>query len=107
MIKNIKLWLQSLNCYLKKSKNVKAKYIFNGDDYQILFTAPQKKRSLIKSIAEKMNQKFTLIGKINNGHKKNSLNICLFFLWVGQYFAFHLMLVLQLKIYYFFFAFKS
>ncbi len=62
---------KNLKFYLKKSKNVKTKYIFNGDDYQILFTAPQKKRSLIKSIGERMNQKFTLIGKINNGYKKN------------------------------------
>ena len=66
---------KNLKNYLKKSKNIKTKYIFNGDDYQILFTAPQKKRLLIKSIAEKMNQKFTLIGKINNAHKKNSLNM--------------------------------
>ena len=66
---------KNLKTYLKKSKNIKTKYIFNGDDYQILFTAPQKKRLLIKSIAETMNQKITLIGKINNGHKKNSLNM--------------------------------
>ena len=62
---------KNLKTYLKKCKNVKTKYIFKGDDYQILFTAPQKKRSLIKSIGERMNQKFTLIGKINNGYKKN------------------------------------
>ena len=66
---------KNLKIYLKKYKNIKTKYIFNGDDYQILFTAPQKKRLLIKSIAETMNQKITLIGKINNGHKKNSLNM--------------------------------
>ena len=45
--------------------------MFNGDDYQILFTAPFKKRSLIKSMAKKMNQKITIIGKINNNNKKN------------------------------------
>ena len=64
---------KNLKVYLKKSKNVKTKYIFNGDDYQILFTASQKKRSLIKSIGERLNQKFTLIGQINNGYKKNSI----------------------------------
>ena len=64
---------KNLKTYLKKCKNVKTKYIFKGDDYQILFTAPQKKRSLIKLIGERMNQKFTLIGKINNSYKKNSI----------------------------------
>ena len=49
--------------------------IINGDDYQILFTAPLRKRSLIKSIANKMNQKITIIGKINNPHKKNSIKL--------------------------------
>ncbi len=66
---------KNLEIYLKKSKNVKIKYIFNGDDYQILFTASQKKRSLIKSIGEKMKQKFTIIGNINNGYKKNSIKM--------------------------------
>ena len=45
--------------------------MFNGDDYQALFTAPKKNRLLIKSIGERMNQKFTIIGKMNNGYKKN------------------------------------
>ena len=66
---------KNLAIYLKQSKNVKNNFIFNGDDYQILFTASKKKRSLIKSIGEKMNQKFTIIGKINNGYKKNSINL--------------------------------
>ena len=47
--------------------------MFNGDDYQVLFTSPQKNRSLIKSIGKKMNQKITRIGKINNVYKKNTL----------------------------------
>ena len=66
---------KNVKIYLKKSKNVKTKYIFNGDDYQILFTAPQKKRSLIKSVGKRMNQKFTIIGKINKGYKKNTLKL--------------------------------
>ena len=49
--------------------------MFNGDDYQILFTASVKKRSLIKSVGKKMNQKITIIGKINNGYKKNSIKL--------------------------------
>ena len=66
---------KNLDIYLKKYKIAKTKYLFNGDDYQILFTASKKNRSLIKSIAKKMNQKITIIGKINNGYKKNYLKL--------------------------------
>ena len=66
---------KNLEFYLKKNNKKKYQYLFNGDDYQILFTAPLKKRSLIKSIAKKMNQKITIIGKINNGYKKNLLKL--------------------------------
>ena len=61
--------------YLKKYKKLRTQYLFNGDDYQILFTAPERKRLLIKSIGKKMNQKFTIIGKINNCNKKNSIKL--------------------------------
>ena len=64
---------KNLDSYLKKHKKLKTQYLFNGDDYQILFTAPVKNRSLIKSIKKRMNQKITKIGKINNGYKKNTL----------------------------------
>ena len=66
---------KNLEFYLKKYKKLKTQYLFNGDDYQILFTASKKKRLLIKSVAKKMNQKFTIIGKINNGYKKNSIKL--------------------------------
>ena len=66
---------KKLEIYLKKNKSLKTKYIFNGDDYQILFTAAQKKRSLIKSIGKRLNQKFTIIGKINNGYKNNLIKL--------------------------------
>ena len=64
-----------LEIYLKKYNKKRSAYLFNGDDYQILFTAPVKNRSLIKSIGKKMNQKVTLIGKINQGYKKNLLKL--------------------------------
>ena len=64
---------KNLKFYLKKYKKKKNQYLFNGDDYQILFTAPFSKRNLIKSLAKKMNQKITVIGKINKGYKKNSI----------------------------------
>ena len=66
---------KNLELYLKKNKKRRTQYLFNGDDYQILFTAPLKKRSLIKSIANKLNQKMTIIGKINSGYKKNSIKL--------------------------------
>ena len=62
---------KNLDMYLKKYNKLRTQHLFNGDDYQILFTASLKKRSLIKSYAKKMNQKITIIGKINNGYKKN------------------------------------
>ena len=64
-----------LKFYLIKYKKNKIKYLFKGDDYQILFTASKKYRSLISSVANKMNQKITIIGKINNGYKKNSVKL--------------------------------
>ena len=66
---------KNLKFYLKKYNKKKNLYLFNGDDYQILFTAPKKKRSLIKSIATKMNQKITQIGKIKQGYKKNLIKL--------------------------------
>jgi len=64
---------KNLEIYLKKYNKNRKNYLFNGDDYQILFTSSVKKRYLIKAIAKKMNQKITKIGKIINGNKKNSL----------------------------------
>ncbi len=59
--------------YLNKKKENKLNLVFHGDDYQILFTSQKRNRKLIKSVAKKMNQKVTLIGKINGGNKKNLL----------------------------------
>ena len=66
---------RNLEIYLKKYNKKKSQYLFNGDDYKILFTSPVKNRSLIKSISKKMNQKITIIGKINNDYKKNSIKL--------------------------------
>ncbi len=63
----------SLNDYLKKNNKDKKDFVFKGDDYQILFTSAKKNRRLIRSIAKKMNQKVTIIGKINNNLKSNML----------------------------------
>lgn len=62
-----------LKSYLKKHNKKKDRYLFKGDDYQILFTSSKKNRNFIKNISRKMNQKITIIGKINKRFKKNSL----------------------------------
>ena len=66
---------KNLDIFLKNRNKSKTDFVFNGDDYQLLFTSSKKNRSLIKSIAKKMNQKITIIGKINNQHKKNLLKL--------------------------------
>ena len=66
---------KNLDIYLKKYNKRKNQYLFNGDDYQILFTSSKKNRSLIKLIGKKMNQKITIIGRINNGYKKNLVKL--------------------------------
>ena len=60
-----------LKNYLKNSNKKKENYLFNGDDYQILFTASQKQRLEIKKISKRLNQRITLIGRINKYNKKN------------------------------------
>jgi len=66
---------KNLEIYLKKNNKKKIRYLFNGDDYQMLFTASKKNRSLIRSIGKKMNQKITIIGRINKGYKKNLIKL--------------------------------
>ena len=62
-----------LKLYLNKYYKKKMEYLSYGDDYQILFTSSQKNRKLIKNISRTMNQKITIIGKINNKFKNNSI----------------------------------
>ena len=62
-----------LKLYLNKYYKKKIEYLFKGDDYQVLFTASKKNRKLIKNISRTMNQKITIIGKINNKFKNNSI----------------------------------
>ena len=66
---------KNLDIFLKNRNKSKTDFVFNGDDYQLLFTSSKKNRKLIKSIAKKMNQKVTIIGKINNQQKKNLLKL--------------------------------
>ena len=63
---------KNLSLFLNKFKQKKDKFVCNGDDYKILFTAPKSKRKFIKFLSIKMNQKVTIIGNINN-FKKNKI----------------------------------
>ena len=62
-----------LKILLKNSRKKKENYLFHGDDYQILFTAHKKFRKFIKKFSKIMNQKITIIGKINSNSKKSVL----------------------------------
>jgi thiamine-monophosphate kinase len=57
---------------ISKKGVIKLINIFSrGDDYQILFTANEKFRNLIKEVSKKTNTKVTLLGKICAGNNVN------------------------------------
>ncbi len=51
---------------IKQKKISINKHLFNGDDYQILFTAKKKYRKIIFKFSRSWNQKITRIGNITN-----------------------------------------
>ena len=53
-----------LKIFLNKNSIKKSKFIFNGDDYQILFTANKSKRDKINKISRITKTKISRIGKI-------------------------------------------
>ena len=53
-----------LKIFLSKNSLKKSKFIFNGDDYQILFTADKSKRGKIDKISKITKTKISRIGKI-------------------------------------------
>ena len=64
---------KNLNLLLNIKNLVKKNVISNGDDYQILFTANIKHRSLIKKISSLKKIKITRIGKILNSRLKSAI----------------------------------
>ena len=58
---------------IKDKKLSKLKYISNGDDYQILFTASPSKNRIIHNMSKNLGIKITKIGKINSGSKQNEI----------------------------------
>jgi len=61
----------NLQKLLNLKKLSKIKYISNGDDYQILFTASKNKRRIIKELSSNYRIKITQIGSIQNFDKKS------------------------------------
>ena len=64
---------KNLSLLIKNKNLLKKNLISNGDDYQILFTAPKRKRLLIKNISKSSKIRITKIGKILNKSQQSSL----------------------------------
>ena len=60
----------NLHRYINKSNHKVLNLISRGDDYQVLFTSSKTKRSYIKKLSKRINQKITLIGEITNRAKE-------------------------------------
>ena len=71
-LKNIPI-SKNLKKILDLKKLSKVKYISNGDDYQVLFTASKNKRRIINKIASDCRIKLTKIGLIENMTKKPNI----------------------------------
>ena len=70
---NIKISNQ-LKKFLSNNKRFKIENtIFNGDDYEIIFTSHKKNRSLINKYAKNKNLKIQRIGKILKKHKDSRI----------------------------------
>ena len=63
----------NLTKLLNLKKLHKIKFISNGDDYQVLFTASRTKRGIIKKISTKLGVKITRIGTIQNKTFKSAV----------------------------------
>mgnify|MGYP001315157522 CR=1 FL=1 len=59
-----KIPLSKKMCNFLQFTKTRKKYIFDGEDYQILFTAPVSKRNKIFRISKKTKTKVTIIGKV-------------------------------------------
>ena len=57
--------------YLKKNNLNKSRFISNGDDYQILFTANPSKSRIIIAASKKLGVKISKIGKITSNYHKS------------------------------------
>ncbi|MDB2515598.1 thiamine-phosphate kinase, partial [Candidatus Pelagibacter bacterium] len=71
-LKNVPI-SKNLEKVLNDKKLLKINFISRGDDYQVLFTASQNKRGIIKRISRKHGIKITKIGLIKNKSIKSSI----------------------------------
>ena len=71
-LKNIPI-SNNLKKVLNLKKLSKINYISNGDDYQVLFTASNDKKRIIKKISSNFRIKVTKIGIIQSINKKSSI----------------------------------
>ena len=63
-----------LKKFLSKNKRLKIENtIFNGDDYEVIFTSHKKNRSLINKYAKNKNLKIQRIGKILKKHQDSCI----------------------------------
>ena len=63
-----------LKKFLSRNKRLKIENtIFNGDDYEIIFTSHKKNRSLINRYAKNKNLKIQRIGKILKKHQDSCI----------------------------------
>ena len=74
---SFEIWLDKipisnhLRSYINNNNKKKSEFLFNGDDYQILFTSSKENRKLIKNFSKDMNQKVTIIGQINQSNENS------------------------------------
>ena len=71
-LKNIPI-SRNLKKVLDIKKYSKINYISKGDDYQVLFTASEDKRRIIRLISAKLGIRITNIGKIQKNNQKSSI----------------------------------
>ena len=64
---------KNFDYYIKENNLKKESYLFNGDDYQVMFTAQKKNRSKILKKSRLLNQKLTIIGEITGKTSANLL----------------------------------
>ena len=62
---------KTLLSYLKTNNLNKSRFLSNGDDYQILFTASPSKARIILGVSKKLRVKISKIGKICSNNRKS------------------------------------
>ena len=62
---------KTLLSFLKKNKLSKSKFISNGDDYQVLFTASVDSNRIILNTSKKLGIKISKIGKIISNNQQS------------------------------------